>query len=82
MHLCVGEEGGDRGHANPNLPGLVFEAHRLVYHSTLGSRVIKKKKKKPPANPPHIKPGVSNSEARVSNTRTVALLTHPGTNAL
>jgi hypothetical protein len=26
--------------------GLVFEAHRLLYHSTLGSRVIKKKKKK------------------------------------
>ena len=25
--------------------GLVFKAHRLVYHSTLGSRVIKKKKK-------------------------------------
>ena len=25
--------------------GLVFEAHRLLYHSTLGSRVIKKKKK-------------------------------------
>ena len=24
---------------------LVFEAHRLVYHSTLGLRVIKKKKK-------------------------------------
>ena len=24
--------------------GLVFKAHRLVYHSTLGSRVIKKKK--------------------------------------
>ena len=23
--------------------GLVFKAHRLVYHSTLGSRVIKKK---------------------------------------
>ena len=23
----------------------VFKAHRLVYHSTLGSRVIKKKKK-------------------------------------
>jgi hypothetical protein len=23
----------------------VFEAHRLLYHSTLGSRVIKKKKK-------------------------------------
>ena len=26
--------------------GLVFTAHRLVYHSTLGFRVIKKKKKK------------------------------------
>ena len=26
--------------------GLVFQAHRLLYHSTLGSRVIKKKKKK------------------------------------
>jgi len=25
--------------------GLVFKAHRLVYHSTLGLRVIKKKKK-------------------------------------
>ena len=23
--------------------GLVFEAHRLVYHSTLGSRVMKEK---------------------------------------
>ena len=26
--------------------GLVFKAHRLVYHPTLGWRVIKKKKKK------------------------------------
>jgi len=26
--------------------GLVFKAHRLVYHSTLGWRVIKQKKKK------------------------------------
>jgi len=26
------------------LGGLVFKAHRLVYHSTLGLRVIKKKK--------------------------------------
>jgi len=25
--------------------GLVFEAHRLLYHSTLGWRVIKQKKK-------------------------------------
>jgi len=27
--------------------GLVFKAHRLLYHSTLGLRVIKKKKKMP-----------------------------------
>ena len=27
--------------------GLVFEADRLLYESTLGSRVIKKKKKSP-----------------------------------
>jgi len=26
--------------------GLVFKAHRLSYHSTLGLRVIKKKKKR------------------------------------
>ena len=26
--------------------GLIFKAHRLLYHSTLGSRLIKKKKKK------------------------------------
>jgi len=26
--------------------GLVFKDHRLLYHSTLGLRVIKKKKKK------------------------------------
>jgi len=26
--------------------GLVFKAHRLVYHSTLGWKVMKKKKKK------------------------------------
>ena len=28
--------------------GLVFEARRLVYYSTLGWKVIKKKKRKPP----------------------------------
>jgi len=28
-------------------PPLVFKAHRLVYHSTLGLRIIKKKKKTP-----------------------------------
>jgi len=27
--------------------GLVFKAHRLLYHSTLGVRVIKKKKEAP-----------------------------------
>jgi len=26
--------------------GLVFKAHRLLYHSTLGLRVIKKKKRR------------------------------------
>jgi len=26
--------------------GFVFEAHRLVYHSTLGSRIIQKKRRK------------------------------------
>jgi len=36
--------------------GLVFEAHRLLYHSTLGLRVIKKKKKKKkhPARTVHV----------------------------
>ena len=31
--------------------GLEFKAHRIVYHSTLGSRVIKKKRKKTSRNP-------------------------------
>jgi len=31
---------------SPPTPGLVFKAQRLVYHSTQGFRVIKKKKKK------------------------------------
>jgi len=31
--------------------GLVFKAHRLVYHSTLGLRVIKKKKQTRQAPP-------------------------------
>ena len=30
--------------------GLVFKAHTLLYHSTLGLRVIKKKKKTPSLN--------------------------------
>jgi len=29
------------------IPGLVFKAHRLFYDTTLGLRVIKKKKKIP-----------------------------------
>ena len=37
-----------QGHTRPERfrGGLVFKAHRLLYHSTLGSRVMKKKKKK------------------------------------
>jgi hypothetical protein len=31
------------------VPELVFKARRLLYHSTLGSRVVKKKKKVPAA---------------------------------
>ena len=34
--------------------GLVFKAHRWLYHSTLGSRVIKKKPKARPTLVPHI----------------------------
>ena len=38
--------------------GLVFKAHRWLYHSTLGSRVIKKKKRyfiaEQPAPAPHL----------------------------
>jgi len=35
----------------------VFKAHRLVYHSTLGWIVIKKKKKKPVISEPGAAPG-------------------------
>jgi len=38
-----------RGFADSLHPGLVLKAHRLVYHSTLGCRVIKKKT---PESPP------------------------------
>ena len=49
--------GYEPGHTGCELPtdrsqrflrGLVFKAHRLVYHSTLGLRVTKKKKKTAP----------------------------------
>ena len=47
--------------------GLVFKAHRLVYHSTLGWRVIKKKEKKKNPKPQSIKqvfmPGQEEVEA-------------------
>ena len=33
-------------HVNRFRGGLLFQAHRLLYHSTLGSRGIKKKKKR------------------------------------
>ena len=36
--------------------GLVFKAHRLVYHSTLGLRVIKKKKKNGHLSPTPVSP--------------------------
>jgi len=32
--------------------GLVFKAHRLVYHSTLGSRVIKRGRRRYPPKTP------------------------------
>jgi len=36
--------GGLVGVNGTHLPGLVFKAHRRLYHSTLGSRVIKKRR--------------------------------------
>jgi len=38
-------ERGQHGVARLFRGGLVFKAHRLLYHSTLGSRVIKKKRR-------------------------------------
>jgi len=38
--------------------GLVFKAHRRLYHSSLGLRVIKKKKKHRNLVPPNPHPGV------------------------
>ena len=40
-----GSTATEHGQHEPGFPGgLVFTAHRLVYHSTLGSSVMKKKK--------------------------------------
>jgi len=47
--------------------GLVFKAHRLVYHSTLGVRVIMKKKKKIVAQHP----------VRCSRLGAIVLSTYP-----
>jgi len=37
---------GEREYLERFRGGLVFKAHRWLYHSTLGSRVIKKKKRR------------------------------------
>jgi len=49
--------------ANTFRGGLVFKAHRLVYHSTLGSKEIKKKKKTRCA-----------SKARVSRAKKISIV--------
>ena len=36
--------------------GLVFKAHRLLYHSTLGLRVIKRDEDSPPRAAHHVPP--------------------------
>ena len=45
LSLMISASGGRCG-SRTRERGLVFKAHRLVYHSTLGLSVIKKKKKK------------------------------------
>jgi len=46
-HSCEGAaaERGGNNYVQRFRGGLVFKAHRLLYHSTLGLRVIKKKKR-------------------------------------
>jgi len=44
--ISTAETGSKSGQEQSRAPKPVFKAHRLVYHSTLGLRVIKKKKKK------------------------------------
>ena len=43
LHFSISEQLLSR---NVEQEGLVFNAHRLMYHSILGSRAIKKKKEK------------------------------------
>ena len=60
----MSRNGGRQGPARPcacprcraraRLPGgLVFEAHRLLYHSTLGLRVMQKRERRQPKTAPH-----------------------------
>jgi len=42
----------NRGNVKRFRGGLVFKAHRLLYHSTLGLRVIKKRRKNVKAEAP------------------------------
>ena len=49
--------------------GLVFKAHRLLYHSTQGLRVITKKKKSPPAKTRCLTPAQSPTPAALRSRR-------------
>ena len=51
--------------------GLVFKAHRLLCHSSLGLRVIKKKKKMKVSINPHDKTRLTNLELRLTVTETL-----------
>ena len=48
--------------------GLVFEAHRRVYHSTLGSRVIKKKSRETRSRPGAVSGAPGHSDATRAQT--------------
>jgi len=45
LETCSGSGIRVKGYVKRFRGGLIFKAHRWLYHSTLGSRVIKKKKK-------------------------------------
>jgi hypothetical protein len=50
--------------------GLVFKTHRLLYHSTLGSKVMKKKKKKVAAKRGLCCPGESSHATGLGSSET------------
>ena len=54
---------------------LVFKAHRLLHHSTLGSRVIKKKRRGSEKNPRDMKSGCGNFRRSLGG---VAYIVHGG----